>query len=89
MATLEDCKAKFSNFPANAFSNAAPIPVPEGFKISPFGDSERLERIEKRLDAIAELLAALLDSVQDEQEEVETDLDGEITERIKDEQQWL
>jgi hypothetical protein len=49
----------------------------------------QLDRIEKRLDAIAELLAVLLDSLQDEQEEAETDLDGEVTERIKHEQEWL
>jgi hypothetical protein len=50
----------------------------------------QLDRIEKRLDAIEELLAVLLDSVQAEQEEeVQMDLDGEVTERIKHEQEWL
>ena len=37
----------------------------------------QLDRIEQRLDAIAELLAVLLDSVQqEEQEEESQDLDG-------------
>jgi hypothetical protein len=53
-------------------------------------DGEVLERMEKRLDAIAELMAALLDSVQaEEQEEPLVDLDGEVTQRIKHEQEWL
>jgi hypothetical protein len=83
MTTLEDCKAKFSNVPANAFSHAALIPVAEN-------EPSQLDRIEQRLDSITELLAVLLDSVQAEQEEeVQIDLDGEITERIKHEQEWL
>ena len=50
----------------------------------------QLDRIEKRLDSIAELLAVLLDSVQDESEEQEqADLDGEVIERVKHEQEWL
>jgi hypothetical protein len=60
MTTLEDCKAKFSNVPANGFSHAALIPLAEH-------EPSQLDRIEKRLDAITELLAVLLDSVQDEE----------------------
>jgi hypothetical protein len=50
----------------------------------------QLDRIEKRLDSISELLAVLLDSVRDEAEEQEqADLDGEVIERVKHEQEWL
>lgn len=65
------------------------FPDAESFKASQPRNITQLDRIEQRLDAIAELLAVLLDSVQDEREEVATHLDGEVTERIKDEQQWL
>jgi diacylglycerol kinase family enzyme len=53
-------------------------------------EPSQLDRIESRLDSIVELLAVLLDSVRDEAEEQEqADLDGEVIERIKHEQEWL
>jgi hypothetical protein len=46
-----------------------------------FDSKVQLDHIEARLDAIAELLAALIDSVQGEEEQPGQDLDGNLHEK--------
>jgi hypothetical protein len=75
---------------SDAFPNNTVLIADGGIKIGVLGDDDRIDRIEKRLDSIAELIAVLLDSVQQEDEqEPSIDLDGEVIERVKHEQDWL
>ena len=64
--------------------------LPEFKSYKPSRQPSQIDRIEQKVDAITELLAVLLDSVQAEAEdhEEQADLDGEIIERVKHEQDW-
>jgi hypothetical protein len=73
-----------------AFPNNPCIVVDAGASLELLSQNERWEHVSNRLDAITEMLAVLLDSVQDEAEEQEqADLDGEVIKRVKHEQEWL
>lgn len=86
----KDQTDRINDYLGRAFPNNKAVVLQAGMRIGVLGNDDRIDRIESRLDAIAELLAVLLDSVQQEDEqEPNIDLDGEVIERIKDEQQWL
>jgi hypothetical protein len=84
-----------SEFCRDEFGNVHQVGLPKTFDTQPMLEAEpakpsQLDRIESRLGAIAELLAVLLDSVkQEDEQEPSIDLDGEVIERVKHEQDWL
>jgi predicted DNA-binding antitoxin AbrB/MazE fold protein len=63
----KDQTDRINDYLGRAFPNNKAVVLQAGMRIGVLGNDDRIDRIESRLDAIAELLAVLLDSVQDEE----------------------